>query len=580
MDIFKDSWIKYFFDKKSVHMKRIERSFVGKYKRYELIKFDYKEKIFKKTTGALELSPECVIIYPGEPVTQDEILSDDLDDNITCYKLFIDNETVYVLASYLDNILHISFLDETIIDHQYEPIGTPVESFDYLGKNEDDQINKLEEYKNKKYLILPATKINYCGINLYRIYRLRDRKLGGWVQNEENLDQHGECWIDINAIVFGNSKVKNNAKVSGDAVVCDSLILGNAIVTDNAFVNKSTISGDAYIANNACVLNIIANKNSKIVDNAKATNISISDSASLLGDADVVMILEENKNKINIDGSAKISSRIMTLDMNISGSTTIDTSLSIDGVNLEITGNVTITNNAKIFGNNIVISGNTKLSGNCNIDTENTGTIEIKDSNISDNVSIFAGDMLIDKCNLSGDVALEGNKKFINKTLSKMTDDMLLQLSDEEKELIEGIWQIESEIAEFNSSSSTDIDSFFNNISIESYRSEASLLRDVFNTNIDFNYSGLYKQIQKDKQTRTNKIAFKFIYNLNTDITEIGRKSIILKSVDHYREEYLKMLNLIIVSKPMYMGRAKTDEDKQILEEEFNRLNKLRDSLR
>ena len=51
---------------------------------------------------------------------------------------------------------------------------------------------------------------------MYRIRALRDiprwggkaGDLGGYVESEENLDQHGLCWVRDDALVWGNARVQ------------------------------------------------------------------------------------------------------------------------------------------------------------------------------------------------------------------------------------------------------------------------------------------------------------------------------------------------------------------------------------
>ena len=40
--------------------------------------------------------------------------------------------------------------------------------------------------------------------------------LGGWIESEANLSQHGDCWVSGNAQVSENGWVSGGALVSGD----------------------------------------------------------------------------------------------------------------------------------------------------------------------------------------------------------------------------------------------------------------------------------------------------------------------------------------------------------------------------
>jgi hypothetical protein len=81
----------------------------------------------------------------------------------------------------------------------------------------------------------------------YRVKALKDFNnvkagdLGGFVENEANLSQEGECWIFGNAYVLGDARVYGNARVFGNARV-----YGNARVFDDAHVygDARVIGGD------------------------------------------------------------------------------------------------------------------------------------------------------------------------------------------------------------------------------------------------------------------------------------------------------------------------------------------------
>jgi carbonic anhydrase/acetyltransferase-like protein (isoleucine patch superfamily) len=90
----------------------------------------------------------------------------------------------------------------------------------------------------KKYELTDETKI-FAGVTLYRIRALRDipahgvkaGDLGGWIEGGHNLSQDGDAWVS------------GNAKVSGDARVCeDAWVSGNTCVYGDA-----VISGDAWL---------------------------------------------------------------------------------------------------------------------------------------------------------------------------------------------------------------------------------------------------------------------------------------------------------------------------------------------
>ena len=110
----------------------------------------------------------------------------------------------------------------------------------------------------KKYKLTEET-INVDDRTLYRIEALKDFSYvkkgdkGGFVENEKNLSQRGDCWVYENAKVYGNAEVYDDAKVYGNAWVFDNAkvyedaeVFGIAEVCGNA-----EIRGDAEIRGNA-----------------------------------------------------------------------------------------------------------------------------------------------------------------------------------------------------------------------------------------------------------------------------------------------------------------------------------------
>ncbi|MBR7078443.1 MAG: hypothetical protein IKI41_06835 [Clostridia bacterium] len=90
----------------------------------------------------------------------------------------------------------------------------------------------------KKYEILTENgEGDVYGKRVYKIRALksfsdvREGEFGGFVENETNLSQEGNCWIYSNAVVMENAVVSGDSKVLGYV-----LVHGNASVCDNAVV--------------------------------------------------------------------------------------------------------------------------------------------------------------------------------------------------------------------------------------------------------------------------------------------------------------------------------------------------------
>ncbi|CAI8897750.1 YdcK family protein [Kosakonia quasisacchari] len=92
-------------------------------------------------------------------------------------------------------------------------------------------------------------------VALRQIIALRDfndvvaGSAGGWVDNENVLDQQGNCWIyDENSMVFLGSMVRGDARITQPCVICHDVI-----VLDNAWVDGSNVSHGAQLSDNVTV---------------------------------------------------------------------------------------------------------------------------------------------------------------------------------------------------------------------------------------------------------------------------------------------------------------------------------------
>ena len=112
----------------------------------------------------------------------------------------------------------------------------------------------------KKYELTKET-IEVKGRTLYRIKRLSDGLLGGYIESERNLSQDGTCFVYDKAHVYGSARVSGSALVSGSAQVSDSArvsgsaqVYGEARVYDSARVSDSAqVYGSAWVYDSAVV---------------------------------------------------------------------------------------------------------------------------------------------------------------------------------------------------------------------------------------------------------------------------------------------------------------------------------------
>ena len=204
-----------------------------------------------------------------------------------------------------------------------------------------------------KYEFTGETKL-WGDSTLHRIRRLRDGKLGGWIESEDNLSQEGNCWVDDDAMVADSARVYDNAKVSLWAKVYNNAqVYGNANVSafaevyDNAKVydaahvdsnvkvyghakvygrvemhehaqvyDNSEVYGRAYVYGKAQVYG-----NAQVYDNAWLKNeAQVYDNAKVYGGASVYGIVYGNA---EVYGNAKVR-----VNAEVSGYAKVDYDLS------------------------------------------------------------------------------------------------------------------------------------------------------------------------------------------------------------------------------------------------------------
>lgn len=118
----------------------------------------------------------------------------------------------------------------------------------------------------KKYKIDKSKyRIEPDGTIVYRVQAVRDiltaeykitaGTYGGYVENEKNLEQFRNAWIDVDSCIRGN------ARVCGDSYVIDSTITDEATICDLSRVVGSQVGGNAVISGTATAVNSIIDNN-------------------------------------------------------------------------------------------------------------------------------------------------------------------------------------------------------------------------------------------------------------------------------------------------------------------------------
>lgn len=291
---------------------------------------------------------------------------------------------------------------ECINDATYEALQLSVEKVDgkeyvcqgrtiysYFPENFND-IPKIHNPENKKFC-LTEYKREYNGHTLYRIRALKDfgsvkaGKLGGYVEYEHNLSQHGNCWL------YGNSGAYQLAKVTDNAIVTNSVLSGCAIAKDNARMVFSSMSGSCTIEDNATAYQADITGDVIISDSCRVSGTldfsgTVKDNVFMISPAIVV-----KGEKIELSDNVQIRDRVHIED------------------NAKISGQVYLSDNA-------IVCNNAEVHG----DMDGDGVI-IKDysfvggwSRVRDNVVICDSAKVLDMCLVRENAFLGNNAKLLN----------------------------------------------------------------------------------------------------------------------------------------------------------------------
>ena len=144
-----------------------------------------------------------------------------------------------------------------------------------------------------KYTIRKDLSLDLGFVKLYRIERISNKELGGYIEKESNLSQEGNSWVYGNAWVFGNARVFGDAQVYGDAQVSgNAWVFGNARVSGDAQVyGDARVCGDAQVYGDARVYgDAWVYGDARVYDNARVYgNAQIPGNARVSGNAQVFL---------------------------------------------------------------------------------------------------------------------------------------------------------------------------------------------------------------------------------------------------------------------------------------------------
>ena len=112
--------------------------------------------------------------------------------------------------------------------------------------------------KSKKYIFTGET-IESNSVTLLQIKALRDfgdvkkGDMGGWIENEKNLSQEGDCWIGEGVKLHDNVRVYGDAQVMGNLSVCGSIYIGQqaSVNADGIIMSSGSIIGQTLICSDS-----------------------------------------------------------------------------------------------------------------------------------------------------------------------------------------------------------------------------------------------------------------------------------------------------------------------------------------
>lgn len=162
----------------------------------------------------------------------------------------------------------------------------------------------------RKYEFTGEEQFDWMLRPVFRIRRLSDGKIGGWITGEHNLSHLGDCWVDQKAVVTGDAKVCDDALVTG----C-SYVFEHARISQNAVISGcSSVGGEAQVYDNAYVTgNVSLNDTCKVFGFAHLCGcVAVKDSVRICGTA---CINGDGEDDLVIQGDFWVLDKVLVLPM-------------------------------------------------------------------------------------------------------------------------------------------------------------------------------------------------------------------------------------------------------------------------
>ena len=122
------------------------------------------------------------------------------------------------------------------------------------------QIKNTKECVHMKKYELSNEKVEHYEFTVYRVRALRDfgdvkkGDLGGFIEDEFNLSQEGDCWLYGDstcakdyAVVSGNAKIYDGTTLTGDVEISGDVSIYSSSISDNISISGKGVIRDCYI---------------------------------------------------------------------------------------------------------------------------------------------------------------------------------------------------------------------------------------------------------------------------------------------------------------------------------------------
>ena len=197
---------------------------------------------------------------------------------------------------------------------------------------------------------------------------------GGVVFDAGSLSQAGCSWIFEEAAVEGDATVTGNAVLSGETRVKDGAqVSGNAVIIDAVVSDGAQVSGNAEVIDEAVV-----SGHALVTDNARVSN-----NATVTGDKP-----QEGETRTRVGGNAMVTHWAV------------------------VSGHAGVTGNAEVTGAETVVTGNARVSGDAVI---SGGARVHGDAQVLGDAQVIGGDV-------SGNVVVTGNAVVVDGTIVDGSD--------------------------------------------------------------------------------------------------------------------------------------------------------------